>query len=276
MDRRWFVLLLLPLPAVLAGCYFPLSEFGDSSRFKEEFHESHPMKAGGQLYLENMNGSVEVQGWDQATADISGTKSASTEQSLSALKIDIVASDDSIRIRTVRPSGHMGGMGARYVIKVPRQTRLEKIATSNGRITITGIEASARLETSNGSVNADGVKGGLEVSTSNGSIRVSLSDIVDRQPVTLRTSNGSVQLSVASPGLGDLAVSTSNGSITAQLPASVAATVDASTSNGSITNEFSDTFRGTSKKNHLEGSIGTGGPRIRLSTSNGSIRLRKL
>ena len=273
MHRPWSVLLLMPL---LAGCYFPLSELGDSSRFKEEFHESHPLKAGGRLYLENMNGSVEIQGWDRETADISGTKSASTEGSLRALRIDVVATDDSIRIRTVRPSGHIGGMGARYVINVPRRTRLERINTSNGRIVVAGIEAPARLETSNGSVTAEGVKGGLEVSTSNGSIRVSLAGLADKQPVTLRTSNGSVQLSVENGGVGSVGVWTSNGSITAQLPPSLAATLDASTSNGSITNEFGDSFRGSSSKNHLRGDVAGGGALIRLSTSNGSIHLRKL
>ena len=270
-------LALLAVPSCLllmAGCEFV--DFGDSSRFQEDFHENHPMKAGGRIYLESFNGSVDISGWDQDSVDISGTKYASSEQMLRALKIDIVASGDSIRIRAARPSDRWGNMGARLTIRVPRSTSLERVSTSNGSITATGIDAPVRLRTSNGRVSVDGVRGALDVSTSNGSIRAVVASAGDSQPVRLHTSNGSVELSVEKMGRSDITVTSSNASLTVRLPDGIAADVSASTSNGSITNEFESSFQGRSDKRHLEGRIGGGGPTLELATSNGRISLRKL
>jgi hypothetical protein len=251
------------------------------------------MKSGDRLYLENLNGSVEISGWDQPTADIGGTKYASTEAILAALQIDVVASGDSIRIRTVRPSGHTGNMGAKYVIKVPRGAQLERIQSSNGSVRVRDIDSPARLETSNGAIEvtsvsgpitmhtsngairADGVQRGIEGTTSNGSIRVVLGKVEERRPVRLTTSNGSVELAVDDLGGSEVVVNTSNASITARLPQSVTADVKARTSNASVTNEFESSFQGRSEKHRLDGTIGGGGPLLSLSTSNGSIRLLK-
>jgi hypothetical protein len=274
MLRRLALLTVPSCLVLMAGCEFV--DLGDSSRFQADFHENHPMKAGGRLYLESFNGSVDISGWDQDSVDISGTKTASTEQMLQALKIDVVASGDSIRIRAVRPSDRWGNMGVRFTVRIPRRTSLEKISTSNGSITASSIEAPVRLHTSNGRVTVDGVRGALDVSTSNGSIRAEVASAGDNEPVSLRTSNGSVELSVQKLGRNDITVTSSNGSLTLRLPDGIAADVKATTSNASITNEFENSFMGRSDKRHLEGRIGGGGPTLELATSNGRISLRKL
>jgi hypothetical protein len=291
MTQRWLIVPILLSFGFLTGC--DVEQWGDSNRYQADFHESHPMKSGDRLYVENLNGSVEISGWDQQTADISGTKFASTEAMLEALKIDVVASGDSIRIRTIRPSGHMGNMGARYVIRVPRGAQLERIQSSNGSLRVRDIDSPARLETSNGaievasvggpitmhtsngSIRADGVQRGIEGTTSNGSIRVVLGKVEERRPVRLTTSNGSVELAVDDLGGSDVVVRTSNATITARLPQSVAADVKVSTSNGGLTNEFESSFQGRSERHRLDGTIGGGGPLLSLTTSNGSIRLLK-
>lgn len=291
MPAKWPVVFLLPLSLLLAGC--ELENFGDSQRFQEDFQQSHPFKPGGRLYVENFNGAVDVAGWDKETIDISGTKYASTQRAVDAIKIDVVVSDGSVRIRTVRPSERWGNMGARYTIRVPRRTSLEKIATSNGSIEAGDLDAPVRLTTSNGAIRADNlrqgieastsngsitlenVRGAVDASTSNGSIRAEISRTGEGRPIRLRTSNGSVDASLDGAGTGGVVVTTSNASITLRLPPSVSADIDASTSNGSITNEFEDSFRGRSDKRHLEGSIGSGGARLELATSNGRIQILK-
>ncbi len=291
MRNRWLALLLFPLALFLAGC--ELENFGDSQRYQEDFQQSHPLKAGGRLYLENFNGSVDIAGWDRETIDISGTKYASTERAVNAIKVDVVVSGDSVRIRTVRPSERWGNMGARYTIRVPRKTTLDKIATSNGSIEVGLIDAPVRVTTSNGAIRADNltsgleahtsngsvtleeVKGDLEATTSNGSIRAELAGTANGRPVRLRTSNGSIDLTLDSVGTGGVVASTSNASITLRLPSAASADLDASTSNGSINNEFENNFRGRTEKHRLEGSIGSGGARVELHTSNGRIQILK-
>jgi DUF4097 and DUF4098 domain-containing protein YvlB len=293
----------------LAGCDF--EEWGDTGRYKEDFHQSHALKSGGRLYVETLNGSIEVTGWDQETVDISGTKYASTQENLNALKIDIVATGDSVRIRTVRPSERRGNMGAKYFIKVPRKTALERLESSNGAVRVEDIEGPVRLrtsngglhvlrvrgdveattsnggveltevlgrtvvKTSNGGIRASQVKGTFDVQTSNGGIRAELMDAEPGRPVRLASSNGSIELTMNRLE-NDIEASTSNSSITVRLPAAVAATLKAHTSNSSISSDFEVAARGEVSKTHLEGTIGGGGRMVDLSTSNGSIKLVKM
>src|SRR5687767_3134585 len=131
---------------LLTGCE-DWGEWRDSGRLKDAFHHSYALKPGDKVSLENSNGTVEILGWAQATIDISGTKYASTEAVIKALKIDIVASPEGVRMRTIAPTGHRANWGAKYIIRVPRRVEVERIASSNGAIRIEDLEGSARLRT---------------------------------------------------------------------------------------------------------------------------------
>jgi hypothetical protein len=60
------------------------------------------------------------------------------------------------------------------------------------------------------------------------------------------------------------------------MPPAIGARLRAHTSNGSISSDFEVQVQGQISKHSLEGTIGTGGPVLDLSTSNGGIRLEKL
>jgi DUF4097 and DUF4098 domain-containing protein YvlB len=307
-------MLVLPLAASLlglAGCDIEDLDIGGSERYTQDFHYSYPLQPGGRLSVDNSNGSVEISGWDQDTVDISGTKYARTPELRDALKIEIDHAADAIHIRTVRPSDRRGNMGAKYIIKVPRRTQLERIASSNGSIHALDVEGPARLKTSNGSVRVENLRGTLDVQTSNGGIevqnleggatlhttngRVHAEDIRGSveadtsnggihvrlmkpeagRPIKLETSNGPIELTMEAFNQNEIHASTSNGGITVHLPDNVGANLSAHASNSSISTEFDVATTGTLEKHHLEGKIGAGGPAIELSTSNGSIRLMK-
>jgi DUF4097 and DUF4098 domain-containing protein YvlB len=257
---------------------------------------------------------VEILGWGQDTIDISGTKYASTEPVIKALKIDIVASPEGIRIRTIPPTGHRANWGAKFVIRVPRRVELERIASSNGSVRVEDVEGSARLRTSNGAVRisrvngpvevetsnggvevaehngsliartsngairADNVRGLFEATTSNGSINARLADPQPGKPIKLGSSNGSVTLAMDTLKDNDVRITTSNSSITLKLPASAKGLLKANTSNSHVTTDFDITIRsGQLSKAHVEGAINGGaGPTFDLSTSNGGIRVLKL
>jgi hypothetical protein len=55
----------------------------------------------------------------------------------------------------------------------------------------------------------------------------------------------------------------------------VNARLSAATSNASISSDFEMRMRGEISKHHIEGTLGSGGPLIDLSTSNGQIRILK-
>jgi DUF4097 and DUF4098 domain-containing protein YvlB len=305
----------LPLLAafVLVGCE-DMGDWGNSERFKEDFHSTYALNAGGTVSLETFNGPVEVFGWDQNSVEVSATKYASTKEQLDALKIEVAASPTSVRIRTIRPSSSVwhGNLGARYTIRVPRHVQLDSIASSNGSLKIEGIDGTVRLHTSNGAIHATNVHGeveartsngsidaedldgnvnlhtsngairaeathgSFEAATSNGSIIVTLTDPATNWPVRAHSSNGKVELTFKGSRMPDVRAETRNSSLTLRLPANTNARLRANTSHSSITSDFDVLSQGTRSKTELEGTIGSGGPSIELSSSNGAIRITKL
>jgi len=288
-------------------------EWGDINRYHEDFQYSYDVKPGVHLYVENLNGSVEITGWEKNSVQITGTKHASEEATLKALKIDIVNSADSVRIRTIGPSGHRGGYGAKYVIRLPQHAVIEQVDSSNGGIRIESIDGTARARTSNGSIKAyrvagpvelrtsnssvevadipggavigtsnggiraEGVKGILDATTTNAGINVTLSDPDAQKPIKLQSSNGGVELTMNSFKDNDIRIATSNSSITLRLPAAAHGMLRAHTSNSSVNCDFDITVKaGQLTKNWVEGQIGTGGPVVDLSTSNGAIRVQRI
>ena len=307
---------LLPLVAaslLLAGCLY-VGDFEDSDAYREDFHSTHPLEPGGAVSIETFNGSIELRGWEQNSVEVNGTKSASSKGALDALKIEVNTTSGSVRIRAVRPPDFYRNMGVRFSIRVPHKALLDLISTSNGKIQIEDVEGHARLHTSNGGVRVSRVKGEVEArtsngtieaqdvdgnvnlhtsngairaetmhgsfegTTSNGSITARLNDPASTWPVRAETSNGHIDLTLDAKQLPEVRASTNNSSILVRLPAAANARVRAATSHNSITSDFGGLDNGYDRRRHseLHGTIGSGGPLIDLSSSNGSIKILKL
>lgn len=302
--------LILPLLAalLLVGC--DLDDFGPSDRVRADFH--YTLKPTDRLSVENFNGEIEVAGWDEPTIEVTGTRYASTQENLDNIKVDIQESAGLTEIRTVRPNTFHGNQGARYFIRAPRKTMVDRIVSSNGSVRVHDMTAAARIHTSNGPIRAENISGGVDAETSNGAINVDsvsgklnlhtsngrilgeeLTGACDAQTsnggVTLRfkdapdgavhvtTSNGSVDVTLVKSPKNSIRAETSNGSITLDLPENAAARLNAETSHQKVSSDFDVTDESVSdkEKRHVEGNIGSGGPLIELTTHNGGIRLRK-
>lgn len=298
---------------ILSASLFSLTScivgVGDWERYNKDFHLSYPLQDGGKLSVETFNGSVEISGWDQDTVDISGTKYGPSQDEADNLRVDIENHPDSLSIRVPRPTDRRNNQGARMVIKIPRKTLIERIVTSNSSIQtddgvgpthlrtsngsihvvdlhgeleaetsnssveVERVEGNVRLHSSNGHIRAERVNGAIEASTSNSKVSID-ADRPDK-PIRVDTSNSGVELDLPPGFSSGVHVSTNNGSITLRLTNDANAHISAHTSNSSIDTEFEVRARGEFSRNRLDGEIGSGGPLIDLSTSNGSIRLLK-
>ena len=304
---------LLGVMGALCGCVY-VGDWGDSDAFRQDFHSTHPLEAGGKVSVESFNGPIEVAGWDQNSVEINGTKHASFREAMDEIKIDIDATPASVRVRASRPDG-FHNTGVRFSIRVPRNAVLELISSSNGRIDVDGVEGSAHLHTSNGgirvlrfkgdlqadtsngtietgelsgnanlhtsngSVRGDASGGSFEAVTSNGRIEVRLKDPATTWPVRLRSSNGHIEVTVDANVLPELRASTSNSSILVRLPSSANARLRARTSHSPITSEFDGLQADQGRRrvhSEVEETIGHGGPLLDLETSNGSIKIQRL
>src|SRR5881397_311386 len=111
MQVRREILVLVALAMVLGGCDLDeIASFGNAHAYEKDFHQSYPLKSGGRLSLESFNGSVEISGWDQDKVEIDGVQYASTARLRDAIQIDVVASGDSVQIRTIRPADSHGNL----------------------------------------------------------------------------------------------------------------------------------------------------------------------
>ena len=301
------VLALGSLSAALLSLTSCIVGVGDWERYNKDFHSSYPLKAGGRLSVETFNGSVDISGWDRDIVDISGTKYGPSQAEADDLRVDIETDADSVSVRVPRPSIRRNNQGARLVIKIPRNTRLDRITSSNGSLRAQDGSGPARFRTSNGSIRVEDLHGDLEAETSNSSIEVQgvdgetiahtsnghiraerLGGSLDAstsnssvhaditradRPVRLDTSNGAVELTLPPKFSSGVHVDTNNGSITLRMAEGTNARISARTSNASISTEFEVRAQGDIGKNRLDGVIGSGGPLIDLNTSNGGIHL---
>jgi hypothetical protein len=201
---------VLAAALLLAGC-----DPEDFDSYQADFHYHYALQPGGRLDIENANGSVEIEGWDRNDAEVSGVKYASSQRALDAIRIDVRNTSDSITIRTAVPSYHEWSEGARYTIRVPRQTLIDRVNTSNGPILVrnmgnagTGSPLQAlNLRTSNGRIRAENIYGVIDAQTSNGWVDL---DAI-RGGASVRTSNGYVTVRLDQLADSPLRVTTSNG-----------------------------------------------------------------
>lgn len=288
MKRILKVLPLVALAALTVACDDFDMDF-NGERYESPFHYSYDLKPGGRLEVETFNGSVEIRSWDQNKVDISGVKYANSTALRDAIRIEASGSPDSVSVRTIRPSDHHGNMGARYVIRVPKNIMLDRIVSSNGAVKVEDVSGLVHARTSNGGVTLSRVNGDVDAQTSNGGIHleeVSGNAVLhtsnghiqvdhNKGPVQAETSNGGIDIGFDTAPKSDIRATTSNSSITVTMPSSSGAHLRANTSNGSITTDFETTMQGSLSKTHLEGTVNGGGPLLDLSTSNGSIKILK-
>src|SRR5438270_49514 len=156
----------------------------------------------------------------------------------------------SIRLHGPSPLG-----AVRFTVQLPRNVPID-------------------ASTVNGGLEIDGVSGPVEAATVNGRIAVNTST----GPVQATTVNGSIEANMQALTSGDVRLTTVNGSVSAGLPLKLNANVDAETVNGRVETDFPVKIMGKISPRHLRGTIGTigtGGPTLKLVTVNGSITLHE-
>lgn len=125
--------------------------------------------------------------------------------------------------------------------------------------------------TVNGEVEARGIDGNADAATVNGNVEVDAAGFVHANSV-----NGSIRATMGrADWTGELAFATVNGGLTLTLPAGANFEVSATTVNGAIESDFPISLQGRMTPRRLQGTVGTGGRTLKLSTVNGSMTLRR-
>ena len=219
----------------------------------KEFHQTYPLQPGGSFELQNVNGAVEVQGWDRDSVEIRAVKSAKQKESdLERVSIEVDAKPDAISIATRYPQDEGVEVAVEYTVRIPHGARVEHIGTVNGTLRISGVDAIEDLHTVNGNIEVYEGGGTVHAHTTNGNVHLELAHVPEKKGATAETTNGSVILAV---------------------PADIQADLETRCLNGNFMSELPVTLEGSLRPREMHGRFGNGGAPIRLHTVNGGIRV---
>jgi DUF4097 and DUF4098 domain-containing protein YvlB len=269
--------LLLLLPLAVAQETRPDEQthvVQENGRWSRQITGSLP--AAKNLRVKVESGSVRVQGGSQQTItySISNRSYASSEEKarheLEAYKISVYLRGDTAWVVGEWQGSRPRRSSSEFVINVPRNVDLVKVATDGGDLVATGVAGQVEAESGGGTIHLDDIGGMINAETGGGSIDVGTVG----GDLTVRSGGGSIKVTAAKgkinaetgggsvevvSGLQGATLETGGGSIEVQR---CAGPLKVRTGGGSI--ELGD-IAGPAE-------IETGGGSIRLSSATGAVR----
>ena len=216
----------------------------------------YPLAPGGQVSIENVQGSILVEAWNRAQVQLTVTKTASgSGATLDDVQIAVQSSPNSLRVQTLYPAGanQTDAVEVDFRLRVPRQAQLQGLYTVNGNIVVRDVEGPVEARTLNGHIKETGVAGSLTARTLNGNVSVALRSLPEAP--------------------GSLQLESINGDVTLLLPPEADADLVLSTVAGRIESQGPFSARVVSGHNSARARLGHGGVHVRLRTIRGDIRV---
>ena len=276
MEKNYWITLIVGVVICsllgVNGCEFP------SAKYEMTVDLSAPLAAGASFAAQTHNGSITIEGRDEAGCDLTATimGRASTEEKAKELaektKVRLNGSGDKLTVDIDKPKLTSNqSVSVSLDAELPNKTNLYLI-THNGAVTVTGIQGRVDATTHNGRIKTSNVSDHTKLKTHNGAV---ICEQISGD-AWLSTHNGSIKVYYCgdAPGVCETVMTTYNGSIDLKTPPNISAVVNLSTHNGSIKTELPITLIGKVSKNKLNGKIGEGLGKLKLETHNGSIKIR--
>jgi len=239
--------------AIFVAVLFALVWAAPGYALDKEFNHAYALQSGGTVELQNVNGTIEVQGWDRDEVQVHAVKTTKhLESDLDRVSIEVESTPRAISILTRYPQNEGVEVAVQYTLRVPHGARLEHIGTVNGTLRISGVDSVEELHTVNGNIEAFEAGGSIRARTTNGNIRLELAHLQSPAGATLETTNGSLELAV---------------------PSETQANIEARCLNGNFFSELPITSQSTQRLREVRGRLGQGGAPLRLRTVNGGIRI---
>jgi hypothetical protein len=228
----------------------------DYYRFCEVREEALP--AGPLTVDAGRNGGIQVEGWDRNEIRIRAviTANARSETAARELAAGVQVQAGGGRVSATGPTASgREWWSVSFRINVPRKNDLE-LHANNGGITIAGVSGEIHFETTNGGVRLSDLAGMVRGQTRNGGLTVALAgNRWEGQGLDVETSNGGVTLSIPEGYNADLETRTVNGGFRTDYPMTV---------QGEL-----------SPRRGISTTLGSGGPPVRVRTTNGGVRINK-
>lgn len=240
-----------------------------------EVHRTIALDARGTVSLRTFKGSIEVEPWDQPQADVfarieadtsCGTDSRQPER-VRLTEVDFESTGSRLEVRSNYEKledfapipFHTDGFDTtcsalpfiHYRLRIPRGARLD-VEDHKSKIAVSGLRSDARIHTHKGSVDVKGHEGALDLSTHKGDVRVEFARLAGGS--RLETYKGDLEVSVPRSAGFDLDARVERG--------------------GTLDAAFRLDERIVNRRERVYAQkVNGGGPRLELSTRNGSIQI---
>ena len=233
--------------------------WGDNDNYDHCEVRDFNLPAGALSVDAGQNGGILVEGWDRnevrVRAIVRGSAGSDARARELAAGVQVQASGGRVSASGPDRNDRREWWSVSYRINVPRKNDLD-LNANNGGISITGVDGNVRFGTTNGGVRLTDMAGRVNGSTRNGGLTVNLGgDRWDGDGIDVQTSNGGVTLAVPEGYNAQLETRTTNGGFRSDIPIT-------------IQGELS-TRRGISTQ------LGSGGPMVRVTTTNGGVKIAR-
>lgn len=203
-----------------------------------------------------MNGGISIKGWERneilvrARIQTHAPSEAEAKELSSQVRIETAGG----KIFATGPENRNDhSWSVSYEIFVPLRSNVS-LKTNNGGISISDVVGNLEFSALNGGVNLSRVGGTVRGATTNGGLNVELSGARwEGEALDVRTTNGGVSMSIPENYSAHLETATVNGRLHVDFPVTV---------QGEITRE-------------LAVNLGSGGPTVRATTTNGGVSIRR-
>jgi len=223
--RAIFVAALL----TLSGC---AGAFGE--RAHQTIHQAIASSAVPLVRVENVAGTVRIEGWHKSVVDVEATKYGYDADQLRNIEVEVRNEGSGVSIATNYLARTSNG-GVRYKIFVPAG-------------------ASLRVGNVAGMVDIAGVGGNVDVETQAGAIRADLGRVAGDRSIDLRATTGAIRVYVAPGSSARVDAASTVGAFSSDLPG---------------ISESRENLVGS----RASGAIGAGSALIRMTTTTGAIAL---
>jgi len=183
----------------------------------------------------------------------------------------------------------------RVTVESPAQLTLQA-RTSDGNVTVSGLQGDLNLTTGDGNVTLDRVSGDLRIKSGDGQVKITNADgAIDARTsdgnlsvdglfhaLALRTSDGTLDLSLreGTKLAGASTIQSSDGSVTIRVPQNFAADLNVHTSDGHVDCALPltmDHYQSGGEQSHqLRGKLNGGGTPLTIHTSDGNVKIEYL
>ena len=226
-------------------------------------HKTLPFDANGRLSLVTHNGTVTVTTSNQPRIDITARIEPARfgdDSDVGKVDVRISGSGNSVRVETNYDAinNHFSWLvdgnhelpPVHYTIALPPGGSVD-IDDHNATVRVTGVQGDVTVNAHNGNIDLNGIGGAASVDAHNADVHVAFN----------RFARGSE-------------IETHNGAIDVQMPATARFKVNARGHHLNVESDFPAVTREMDRDAFM-GDVNGGGPELRITTHNGSVRLKR-